>query len=276
MRTEMRYVVAAEGGTAFRNSRILGHAIGGKTGTGQQGTRDNRINTLTYIAYTPVENPEFLVLMFVDRVHDPLERASAGGHVAPIVRRFFEELIRMKNLLPSDGVYNVSEWEIAMGAEVMPDFSGQRLSDVIRNLNNTGTVGYQVAGRGTIISHTVPAPGMLMPQNNATIFFHMDDSTYQEGQMSIVPDVVALTDEQASTFINAAGLTTVLVVERDEALEQGDSTGARTFSAPAEENDNDTPTPVQQQGEQPYIVYQQFPAPNSVVERGTQILIRAR
>ena len=275
IRTEMRYVVEAQGGTAFRTSRIPGHAIGGKTGTGQQGTRDNRINTLTYIAYTPVENPEFLVLMFVDRVYDPLERASAGGHVAPVVRRFFEELIRLRNLSPSDGAYNVSDWEIAMGAEVMPNFSGQRLSDVIRNLNNTANVGYQVAGRGTIISHTVPAPGMLMPQNNATIFFHMDDTTYQEGQMSIVPDVVGLTDEQASTFINSAGLTTVLVVDRDEVPEHEDSTGARTFAAPTAENDIAPPAPVQQ-GPQPYIVYQQFPAPNSIVERGTQILVRAR
>jgi len=280
MRRELQHVVTAERGTG-RSSAIPGHTIAGKTGTGQQvRDPDNPINSLTYIAYTPVENPEFLVLMVIDQIHDQNEVFSAGGLVAPVVRQFFEELIRMRGLQSTDGNYALGDWEIAMGAEIMPDFEGQHLLDVVRSLP-ADNGGFQVVGSGTRISHTIPAAGRLKPQN-APIFFHMDADSRIDGQMTIVPDVVGQTAEHASTLINAAGLTVALATTTPNISDPNQSPlGARTFNPPPQAiNGEDTePEPITQASppeELSYTVYTQFPMPGTEVERGMQIIIRAR
>ena len=275
IRREMQNVVTAERGTG-RASAIPGHTVAGKTGTGQQ-ERELGINSLTYISYTPVENPEFLVLMVIDHVYDPNDQLFAGNTVVPVVRQFFEELIRMRGLQSSDGTYDLGDWEIAMGAEIMPDFTGQRLSDVVRNLTNLGYGGFQVVGSGTHISHTIPAAGRIMPQN-APIFFHMDESTRIDSQMTLVPDVVGQSAEQAGTLISAAGLTVALMTEDRNASDPNQNTlDARTASPPpATTYENGQPVAATPQEPLPYIVYMQFPAPGTEVERGTQVILRAR
>ncbi|MCL2387823.1 MAG: penicillin-binding transpeptidase domain-containing protein, partial [Defluviitaleaceae bacterium] len=103
IRNEMRYVVAMQpsvgelSGTGWR-SYIEGVSIGGKTGTALQGDRQSYNYTLTYIAFFPVEDPQFLVLLTLDNPMDT-DNAIAGYIVAPIVREFLVDLIEMKNLL---------------------------------------------------------------------------------------------------------------------------------------------------------------------------------
>ena len=272
MRREMQHVVSAANGTG-RSSAVPGHAIGGKTGTGQQG-RGTNINSLTYIAYTSVENPEFLVLMTIDRIYDPLGRFSAGGQVAPQVGRFFEELIRLRGLPPSEGDFDFSQWEVAMGAEIMPNFVGQNLVDVVRNINNVTNGGFQVVGSGTVISHTIPEYGRLMPQNSP-IFFYMDNNTHVEGQMTIVPDVTGVPAEQAATLLASAGLTTAITVI-DRPAQPPDPNAIPHTAGPTERTNGEEAPPPATQQPAPYTVFQQFPTPGTVVERGLQVMLRAR
>ena len=259
IRTQMQYVVSAPGGTAHQFSRIPGHTIGGKTGTGQQG-RDDGINSLTYIAFTPVENPEFLVLMVIDRVCDETY-GGAGREVGPRVRRFFEEVITLRGLQPSDGPDAQYRWEAhALGTDIMPDYSGQRLVDAVLDLSNRGNGGFQVVGVGTRISHTIPAPGRPMPQNSP-VFFHMDPNTRIEGQMTIVPDVTGLTVSRASELLRDVGLPPILISSATAPMGTGASAGS------AEGTNGQT--------QMLYIVYQQFPLPGTEMERGTRVMLRA-
>ena len=274
MRSEMRHVVTSDHGTG-RQSRIPYHSIGGKTGTGQQGVRAARINSLTYISFMPVENPEFLVLMVADRVYDPNERASAGGTVAPFVRRFYEDLIRIRNMPPSYGDHDMSSWEERMGADIMPDFSGLRLSDVVRSLPHLTTGGFDVIGSGTHISHTSQPAGGLMPRNSP-IFFHMDISTRNEELITSVPDIVGQTAERAASILNNAGLQVTLSTAQPPPTRANDEEFPRTFGPgdPSTYYENGfippPPEPL------PYTVYMQFPSAGSEIERGTTVVIRAR
>ena len=276
MRRQMQYVVSADNGTGFR-TRIPGHAIGGKTGTGQQGVRAHNINTLTYISYTPVENPEFLVLMVVDQVYHGTY-GGAGLVVTPRVRQFFEELIAIRGLQPSDGPYALDYWQNhVMASETMPDYSGQRLADAVRDLSHRSGSGYQVVGTGTIVSHTIPVPGVQMPQTS-TVFFHMEPDTRIEGQMSFVPDLVGLTVDQAQIVLREVGLPAVLL---DSLITQANFNidEARTLGGLTDEEleyggyPSDSPTAPESI---PDIIYQQFPAPGTELERGTLVMLRAR
>ena len=280
LRRDMYYVVAAEAGTG-RNSRIYGHRIGGKTGTGQQGNRDYDMASLTYIAYLPVQNPEFLVLMVVHYVHSPRERRlTAGGVVSPVVRDFFEDLIRMRSIPQSVGVVDPTAWEMTMGGVEMPDFRGQNLRSALSRINTDG--GFDVIGSGTVIYRTIPAPGGLKPQTSP-ILFYMDESTRREGDMVFVPDVSDLTAEDASSVLRASGLNVALVTsDRSSTLGNYDPMlFARTFNfedlfEPSIREDEYESPALAPQEPLPYIVYRQHPTAGREVERGMQVIIRAR
>ncbi|MCL1843837.1 MAG: penicillin-binding transpeptidase domain-containing protein [Defluviitaleaceae bacterium] len=272
IRNEMRFVVSntahnpAAGilrGTGHL-AYIPGFSIGGKTGTAQQGVREERNNNLTFVAFLPVENPQYLVLLTIDYIED--EYTFAGSVVAPIVRDFFFELIRMKNIQPT-GEVEISPHDL-MGTP-MPDFSGERLADVVRNLNNSNHGGYQVLGGGTVISHTWPVAGHFMPETSP-IFFHTDPTTRLEGQMAIVPDVEGLSAEQANFLLSQLGLPAVIVRNRDPA--DIPDTQPRTLNPVPIPYDE----PLPEAPPLPYTVYRQFPAAGSEVERGTEVQIRAR
>ena len=261
MRRDMQQVVTAEGGTG-RTSAIPGHAIGGKTGTAQQGRGYNQTGiSLTYIAYTPVENPEFIVLMVIDHVEN--EDLSSGTTVAPIVREFFEELIQIRNLPPSDGPHAYAHIDNRPASELMPDFSGQRLLDVVRNLNNRD-LDFTIVGTGTVVSHHIPPPDRIMPKN-VPVILYLDSSTRNEENMVIMPDVEGLPIAQAELIILEAQLEAVLVTNRRTDESSGDYTPGTAYAE----------VRIPTSGPPPYIIYRQFPQPGTEVERGLQVRLIA-
>ena len=272
-RTQMQTVVTATHGTG-RSSYIPGHAIGGKTGTAQQGIARDRLN-LTYIAYTSINNPEFLVLITIDNIHNQTlpdgRTVSSGAVVAPLMRDFFEDLIRMRNIAPSEGAYSMDFWQTnLMGGDIMPDFSGYRLLDVIRNLNRTsnGGGGYHVFGGGTIISHTTPAPGRPIG-SSPVIIFHTYPETRNPGNMTIVPNVTGLTVAQAEIVLQDLGLPIQLCTGEERVDRSHLFSPITSQPEPLAYGVEPVPTaPLL------YTIIQQFPAPDTEVERGTQVLLR--
>jgi stage V sporulation protein D (sporulation-specific penicillin-binding protein) len=270
IREEMRYVVAMRPGVGEHNSTawrsyIPGHSIGGKTGTAQQGVRDDRNHNLSYISFMPVENPQFLVLFTIDHIEDDLR--FAGDTVPPIVREFYLDLIRMRNIQPSDAEVDVTP---ELFGTPMPNFAGQRLTEVVRDIINMGTIGYQVVGGGTVISHTWPAAGHLMPETSPIIFYMNPDTRISE-RMITVPDVVGLRAEAAGTLLMNAGLPAPLLVTDTRTQSNDSNFNPRTAGAePVGEGGAPPPAPAV------YTVYQQFPAAGSEIEQGTQVMIRAR
>jgi len=277
IRRSMEYVIIADRGTG-RSARIPGHTLGGKTGTGQQGARADGIDSLTFISFTPVENPEFLVLLVVDRI-DSETYGGAGGQLGPRTRRLVEEIINIRALQPSDGPNALDYWQAhTASADTMPDFSGMRLADAVRNLSNRGNGGYQVVGSGTIVSHTIPQQGRPMPQN-IPVLFHMEPDTRIEGQMVIVPDLTAgnVTVAQAEAILREIGLPAVLIDSMVMAsnFNPEDARTMNPLTAEERETMSDEP-PDHASSPMSQVIYQQFPAPGTELERGTQVMIRAR
>ncbi|MCL2216072.1 MAG: penicillin-binding transpeptidase domain-containing protein [Defluviitaleaceae bacterium] len=270
IRREMQLVVTADHATG-RQLAIPGHSIGGKTGTAQQGPRDDYMASLTYVAFTPVENPEFLVLMTIDHIHAPRgSGVNAGNYVAPRLRRFFEELIRMRNIPPSEGDMAMPDWHIMMGSPTMPDYSGRRLADVVGYLNRPDSGGFQVVGSGTVISHHLPAPGAPMPEN-VPVIFHMDPNSRIDELMTFMPDVMNLPITQAEALLREMGLPNVTFTSAPTDRGVGDFSPhtASPGHLPLD-GYHETPAPVQ------YVVYRQFPLAGTEIEMGTQVMLRTR
>jgi stage V sporulation protein D (sporulation-specific penicillin-binding protein) len=271
IRNEMRYVVEMRPGvsefhgTGWR-SHIQGHSIGGKTGTAQQGERGGGEYIPTHVAFLPVESPQYLVLLTIDRIENEDNR-FAGGTVSPIMREFLLDLIRLKNIQPTSDDDIVTP---DLFGTPMPDYSGQRLTDVVRNIINMGTSSYLVVGGGTMISHHWPAPGHPMPENSPIIFY-TDSETRISERMATVPDVVGLTADTANLLLLESGFPPVLITDRRQNANDNDF---RPYTARPEQLD--TSTPAAPAAPIPYTVHQQFPSSGSEIERGTQVIIRAR
>jgi stage V sporulation protein D (sporulation-specific penicillin-binding protein) len=240
MRTQMQYVIIGEGATG-RQTRIPGHTIGGKTGTSQQGAAREDVS-LAYWVYTPVENPEFLILAVIDNVRE--SGRTAGNTLGPILRVFLEDLIVLRNLPPSEGEH-MEDWQSpVLGLEPMPDFSGEHVNDVVRNLINLG-IAFQIHGSGSIINSHFPAPGRSMPQpHGIPVQLHTDPLTYMEGGMTVMPNIEGLNAEQAHAFIRDAALIPV----------HFGGTGNR----------------------EDYTVYRQYPAAGTEIPQNMQVMIRVR
>jgi len=263
LRRDMQQVVTAAGGTG-RHSAIPGHAIGGKTGSAQQGRGGiNEGLTLSYIAYTPVENPEFIVMMTIDHVED--RRLSSGGAVAPIVRDFFLELIQMRSLRPSDGFTYENGQPALLGHEPMPDFAGMRATDVARNLNNLD-LGFELIGNGTVVYRHFPLAGYRRP-SGTPVFLHLDPNTAVEN-MVVVPDVRGLTISRADMLLGQTFLSAVLSADNQDSGHYDDS-GFTPGTA------NDVERAVVNGEAQERIISRQYPAPGTEVERGFQVRLIA-
>jgi hypothetical protein len=192
--------------------------------------------------FTPVDAPEFLVFAVIDNVQD--RSRTAGGTLGPILRVFMEDLILQQNLPPSEGDYRDTWVSPVLGLETMPDFSGQRVTDVVRNLINRD-IAFQIHGGGTVISSHFPGPGRSMPQpRGIPVQIHTDPATYIEGAMTVMPNVVGLNAEQAHEFIRDAMLMPVMF----------GGVGARTD----------------------YEVYRQYPAAGTEVEQNMQVMLRVQ
>lgn len=270
IRIHMQYVVSSDTGTG-RHARVPGHATGGKTGTGQHGVRADNINHLTHVAFMPVDNPQFLTIMMIGPVDGSIY-PGAGAIVGPRVADFFQDVIDIRGLQP-DGLYAAEEWQNHTApTQLMPDYSGMRLVDAVRDLNHRNDGGFAVVGEGTIVQSTVPPPGSPMPQT-AMVFFNMEPDTRVEGQMVFVPNVTGITLEQANSVLREAGLPPVtlssLASRLDLDIGQGGIAGRLTPEELAEYMDGGVAPAA-------YMVYQQFPSAGTEVERGTLVMLRAR
>ncbi|MCL2361100.1 MAG: penicillin-binding transpeptidase domain-containing protein [Defluviitaleaceae bacterium] len=262
IRRDMQQTVSSPYGTGHR-THIPGYAIGAKTGSAQQGARGsaNEGLTLTYIAYTPVENPEFIVLMIIDHVQD--RTLSSGRTVAPIVRDFFEDLIQLRSMRPSDGPYMEAHWQpLLPTSELMPDLTGLSVTEVVRTLNNMN-LDFHIAGGGTVVLNHTPTAGRPMPQT-AIVVLNTDPETRVDN-MVVVPNVEGLSVEQAEMIIGDAMLNAVLITGRRGGGGSGEYTPGTAHAVEREENDAALPS---------YTIYRQFPAPGTEVEPGLQVRLR--
>jgi penicillin-binding protein 2 len=90
VRSGMKRVVMEAGGTASR-ARVKGLEVAGKTGTAQfmrGGVKDNRV---WFMAFAPVENPQYALCVMVEGAH------SGGGVAAPIVGKILEDAFKLQN-----------------------------------------------------------------------------------------------------------------------------------------------------------------------------------
>ncbi|MCM1054322.1 MAG: penicillin-binding transpeptidase domain-containing protein [Bacteroides sp.] len=195
MRMMLENVVESNGGS---NAYMAGYRIGGKSGTSEKLDEYSNAN-MRYVGsmccFTPADDPEIIMLVMVD---EPMNGQIYGSRVAaPVISAVFSEC------LEHVGIYaQYTAEELENQDTTVPYILGSHGLNAISTLKKCG-LNYEFIGdeNGTVVS-TVPGASLTIPKGG-TVVIYMDDS---EKKISVVPNVIGMTVEQANAAITSAGL----------------------------------------------------------------------
>lgn len=177
-----------------RKAKIDGYAIGGKTGTAEQGARsdEERDYVITFVAYLPVENPQIIALALLDRPVNGDETSAS-----PMLKELLENTIKYLSIEPTEE----STGEITTDV-ILEDFTGLKLVDAATTIS-LANLNYKVYGTGNTIINQVPKAGEKLSQGS-TVMLYMTKS--DEGIEVVVPDVIGKTYEEAMETFSSVGI----------------------------------------------------------------------
>lgn len=199
-------------GASGRNAYVAGYHIGGKSGTSEkldqgprEGTTDEYEKVSSFVGVVPIDDPQILVLAFVDEPHAETEFGSMLS--APLVGNIISEVAPYLGietdpaLLPTG---NVTVPNLVSPAN--PSYQQWDMAQV--ELNKKGFAHRRV-GTGELVLAQSPAAGEKVPAGSTVYLF--TDSADIPGVP--VPSVVGKSAALAKQILTAAGLNASLSAE---------------------------------------------------------------
>lgn len=205
-----------------RRAAIPGYRIGGKTGTGEQGVLSEDDYTLSILGYFPVDNPQYLVMAIIDHPANYVEHVTSP---APMLQEMMQEIINHKKIPPDDESSLPENAQSSNQLVKVENYIGMTVPEATKNLNMRG-MDYKLVGRsGSIVISQFPKPGTEVPRNTEILITITDADGFE---MVEVPDFLGMTEDQAITIAEAAGLIPIfkLVENNGEASQNQGSTSA--------------------------------------------------
>ncbi|MDR1208884.1 MAG: PASTA domain-containing protein [Clostridiales bacterium] len=210
-----------------KKAAIPGYAIGGKTGTGEQGiagTEDFHY-TMSIETYFPVDNPRYAVLAVINR---PASDTASPG---PMSKEIMQNIINVMNLPPDRGEEAPADERPAAGAYV-----GRGLAEVSAELAALGLNAELIGPAGDTVTMQFPQTGAPMDPG-ATVVLTIGFAG--EGAETVpIPNVVGMSEEEAIAALTASGLIPAVWRETppeiSETAEQPESPEASGETPPRE------------------------------------------
>ena len=130
---------------------VAGYDVGGKTGTAQK-FKDGSLAVGKYVSsfigVYPTKNPKYILFISVD---EPSNGVYYGGMVAkPIGQKVFEEMFKVKNILPEDSSQINNQPTITM-----PNVVGKTVAEACAKLKTLGLIA-NIEGLGGYVVNQLP------------------------------------------------------------------------------------------------------------------------
>ena len=193
-RNEMVHVFSPTG--TGRNANVEGFAIGGKTGTGEQGVRGSGEYALSFVAYLPADDPQYIVLV-------SLNRPEEGTSVVPMFSTVIEHIILHRGIRPYDDSNMYSSAIVTV-----EDYVGGMVIDVTRHLTQKGLT-FELHGSGSRVINQVPLEGSSVAIGSRILLYLSDDETEE---LTPVPNLVDMPLEGALEVLRMLELNYTLHV----------------------------------------------------------------
>ncbi len=242
---------------------IEGYSIGGKTGTGQQGRGENEKVTVSFIAYLPVEDPEIIAMMLINKPEEDIQGSTSA---APLLKEILQKLINYKAIKPSAGE-STENLSLEKGSFLLKDYRGVSILETIKELN-TQKLDFEIIGHGSIVTETLPTAGAAVSPGTK-VFINISEGS---GGASLVqtPSVLQMRPEEAVELIKQAGFIPI-IVEDPVATPSPSGSPAPTASAKPSSSSSPSPSPATEKR-----VYEQMPGPEIKIQPGVEIKLKVR
>ena len=162
-----------------KNARIQGYTVAGKTGTAEQHPLTDNKYVLSFIAYTPADNPELLVFVAMKYERDldhPGGSYNVKDTVVPLEQKIMSSLLEYRNVTPAM-ILTADGTEVPATPET--DESG----------HIAGAIEPIAANRDVEWDEAVPAGGFVeggdvpMPEDNEDAVEYLDPEELEEEGM---------------------------------------------------------------------------------------------
>lgn len=217
VRTALGRVVSDSSGG---NVTIKGYSIGGKSGTSERLSLDADEYGASYVCFTPVEDPEIILLVLADMPN--AEIGYYGSSVAvPTARHILEDVLPYLGYYPEYTDEEIEELNIKV-----PLLEGS-ISDAEATLEGLG-VSYEIIGNGIEVVAQSPQTGSSISQDGCVYLYTEKSNTVE---YTTVPDLQYVSPEVANESITYCKLNYIAKgasVKRSDAIVNSQSIPAGT------------------------------------------------
>ncbi len=184
-----------------KKARIEGYAIGGKTGTAQQGNRSDYIHSVSFISYYPIDNPEIIAMVLI---HKPEQYIDGITSPAPYMKELMEDIIHYKSYEPDYPIENTSSNnQTTQNTTVtIEEYTGKSAYETVNVLESMGLT-YEIVGSGDTIVNQAPHGGTSVNLGSKILLYVTKGEG--EGDTVQVPNVVGKNYNDAVAALNELG-----------------------------------------------------------------------
>lgn len=193
MRSILEQVVA--NGTG-KGAYISGFRIGGKTGTSEKLPRNSGKYIASFVGFAPADDPQIVCLLLLD---EPTQGATGGGAIAaPAVGKIMQDVLPYLGYEPQYTQENAETISVSV-----PNIEGLSLEEAKEKLSKAG-LNISFKGNGDTVKMQIPKSGVKL-HKNSLVYAYTDETN--PSAVSVVPDVVGMTYENAKRAIESANLS---------------------------------------------------------------------
>ena len=187
------------------NARVVGYAIGGKTGTSEKiDVRDEYGNQVedkivSFVGVAPIDDPQYIVLIALDTPSTATGYYISGGVMAaPVVRDVFTDILPYLGVTP-----HYEEEDLHYVNMSMPNVVALTREEAEKSLQEDHLQA-KFVGEGETVTDQIPSPGAEVP-GNSTVLIYLGEE--KPTDLVTVPDLTGLTQYEAEiTISNIGGL----------------------------------------------------------------------
>lgn len=197
-----------------KKARIEGYAIGGKTGTAQQGNRADYIHSVSFISYYPVDNPEIISMVLI---HKPEQYIDGVTSPAPYMKELMEDIIHYKSYEPDYPIENTSSNNQTTQSTTVTveEYTGKSAYETINVLESMGLT-YEIVGSGNTIVNQAPHGGTSVNVGSKILLYVTKGE--DEGDTVQVPNVVGKNYNDAVAALNQVGFQVANIGETENTV----------------------------------------------------------
>ena len=188
------------------NAYVSGYRIGGKTGSSQVKTEEDR-TIVSFMGYAPADDPQVIVLIAYDKPQPKVlgvrcnesttGRYISGGNMA--ARKAGPLIAQILDYMGVEKVYSSAE-SAAVDVSV-PDVTGKTVTEAKAALSEK-TLNCRTIGTGDTVSRQIPGAGTKIP-GGSTVILYLGDAVPEE--TGTVPNVTGMTYEAAKQALEREG-----------------------------------------------------------------------